>query len=335
MKSVARVFGLTALVLFGFGSQGHVHGTSRLNQPAGSQLSLETTAKERGWTEPAEPVKVVGPIYFVGTRGLGVWLITTSEGNILLNSGMPGSGPMIEASIRKLGFKPEDTRLMLTCHAHIDHVGGHAYFKNISGAKVVMMDKEVELIQSGGKTDFNYGTVSEFAFVPVEVDRVVRDGEAVRLGDVTLKALLTPGHTRGSTTWVATVTDHGKRYSVAFPDGTSVNPGYRLINDPSYPGIADDYRRTFRVLDALKPDIWLTPHTEMINFEAKRQRAIKMGAAAWVDPIGYRKWVASRRAAFDAAVKKETGVAALRILKYGLDNSAFLLNTEVTTSLTW
>jgi metallo-beta-lactamase class B len=333
LKSVNRIFWLTALSLFGFGSQVRQYAMELAAKNV--TQGLETAAKQLGWTEPAEPVKVVGPIYFVGTRGLGVWLITTSEGNILLNSGMPGSGPMIEASIRKLGFKPEDTKLMLTCHAHIDHVGGHAYLKNISGAQVVMMDKEVELLQSGGKTDFNYGSVSEFAFVPVEVDRVVRDGETVRLGEVTLKAILTPGHTRGSTSWATTVTDRGKRYSVVFPDGTSVNPGYRLVNDPSYPGIADDYRRTFRVLAALKPDIWLTPHPEMFNLEAKRQRAIKMGAAGWVDPVGYRNWVASRRAAFEAAVKKETGVAALPILKYSLDNPATLTDTEVATSLIW
>jgi len=93
------------------------------------KLFLETMVKQFGWTEPAEPMKVVGPIYFVGTKGLSVWLITTSQGHILLNTGMPSSGPMIEASIRKLGFKPEDIKFILTCHAHIDHVGGHAYLK--------------------------------------------------------------------------------------------------------------------------------------------------------------------------------------------------------------
>jgi metallo-beta-lactamase class B len=297
VKNITRMSLLTAILFFGVASRV-------------SPQDLQTAAKQFGWTEPAEPVKVVGPIHFVGTRGLGIWLITTSEGHILLNTGMPGSGPMIEASIHKLGFKPEDIKLMLTCHAHIDHVGGHAYVKNISGAKVVMLDKEVDLLQSGGKTDFNYGNVPEFAFVPVEVDRIIRDGDTVRLGDVTLKAIHTPGHTRGSTTWVTTVTDRGKSYSVVFPDGTSVNPGYRVANDPSYPGIGDDYRRTFRILAALKPDIWLAPHTEVFNFEAKRVRATKLGARAWVDPVGYRKWVVSRRAKFEATVKKETGDAA-------------------------
>jgi len=273
------------------------------------KLFIDTAAKQLKWEEPAEPVKVVGPIYFVGTTGLSVWLITTSEGPLLLNTGMPDSGPMIEASIRKLGFKPEDIKLMLTCHAHIDHVGGHAYLKKLSGAQVVMLADEVELIQSGGKTDFHYGNVPEFAFEPVKVDRVIRDGESVKLGDVTMTAHKTAGHTRGSTTWVTNVTDAGKSYGVVFPDGTSVNPGYRVAKDPSYSDIGDDFRRTFQTLETLKPDIWLTPHTETLSLEARRVHTAKEGAEAWVDPEGYQRWVASRRQKFEAQVKKEMGAA--------------------------
>ncbi len=214
-------------------------------------LSLDATAQQLGWNEPAEPMTVVGPIHFVGTQGLSAWLITTTDGHLLLNTGMPPSGPMIEASIKQLGFDPKDVKLLLTCHAHVDHVGGLAYLKRITGAQVVAMDTEVELLQSGGKTDFNYGAIAEFQFEPVTVDRVIRDGEKVTLGDVTLTAHKTAGHTRGSTTWVTSVTDGGRTYTVVFPDGTSVNPGYRLVKNPSYHGIADDYRRTFETLAAL------------------------------------------------------------------------------------
>jgi metallo-beta-lactamase class B len=139
----------------------------------------------------------------------------------------------------------------------------------------------------------------------VQADRVIHDGETVKLGNVTLKAILTPGHTKGSTTWVTDVMDGARRYNVVFPDGTSVNPGYRLVKDPSYPGIADDFRRTFRILSTLKPAIWLRPHTDTLNLEARRARVAREGARAWVDPVGYRKWVATQRAKFDAAVKKE------------------------------
>jgi glyoxylase-like metal-dependent hydrolase (beta-lactamase superfamily II) len=171
------------------------------------------------WVEPAEPMKIVGPIHFVGTRGLGVYLITSSEGHILLFGGMPQSGEAIDASIRKLGFKTEDIKLILTCHAHIDHVGTHAYFKDKSRAQVAMMAEEVELLQSGGKTDFHYASIPAFHFPPTIVDRVLRDGERVKLGDVSLTAHHTGGHTKGGTTWSMHVTEGGKTYFVVFPDG--------------------------------------------------------------------------------------------------------------------
>src|SRR6185369_7142539 len=153
----------------------------------------DAARKELKWDEPAEPARLVGPIYFVGTKGLSVFLITTSEGHILLNTGMPGSGPMIEASIRKLGFKPEDIKLLLTGHAHVDHAGGHAYLQKLSGATVVTVRQDKELLESGGKTDFHYGKIKEFGFEPVKVDQVFSDEETIDLGDVVIKALLTAG----------------------------------------------------------------------------------------------------------------------------------------------
>lgn len=272
-------------------------------------LDLAATAKALKWNEPTEPTKIVGPIYFVGTKGLSAYLITTPEGHILLNTGMPGSGPMIEASIRKLGFKAQDVKILLANHAHVDHVGGHAYMKQVSGGRVAMIEAEVPLLESGAKTDFRYGNDPEFAFDPVKVEQVFHDGDTIKFGDVEIKALLTAGHTKGSTTFTTTVVDGGKRYTAVFPNGASINPGYRIVRDPSYPGIADDYRRTLGVFEAQKPDIWLMPHNEAYDFERKRARAAKEGVAAWVDPEGYRKWAVGQRARFDAVVKQETGVA--------------------------
>lgn len=267
---------------------------------------LDAARKELKWDEPAEPAHLVGPIHFVGTKGLSVFLITTSEGHIVLNTGMPGSGPMIEESIRKLGFKPEEIKLLLTGHAHVDHAGGHAYLQKLSGAKVASIRQEKELLESGGKTDFHYGKIKEFAFEPAKVDQVFSDEETIELGDVAIKPLLTPGHTKGSTTFVMSVVDGGKTYSVAFPNGTSVNPGYRVAKAPSYPGIGDDYRRTFRVLESLQPDIWLMPHNEAYGYDAKLARSKDEGVSAWIDPEGYRKWVTTQRERFDAAVTRET-----------------------------
>lgn len=269
------------------------------------EASLAAMVQQLGWDDPTEPAKVVGPIHFVGTRGSSVWLIRTPKGHIVLNTGMPASGPLIEASIKQLGFKPEDVELLLTCHGHIDHVGGLAYLKRVTGAQVAAMDAEVELLQSGGRTDFNYGSIAEFQFEPVTVDRVVHDGEKVTLGDVTLTAHKTAGHTRGSTTWVTTAVDGGRTYVVVFPDGTSVNPGYRLVTNPSYPGIVDDYRRTFQTLTALVPDIWLAPHTNVFAFDAKRARAVSEGVKAWVDLEGYRTWLGLQHMRLEAVIAKE------------------------------
>ncbi len=269
-------------------------------------LFLETARKFRQWDEPAEPAKLFGSVYFVGTKGLGSFLITGSEGHILIYTGMPGSGPMIEASIRKLGFKPEDVKIILTGHAHIDHVGGHAHLQKVSGAKIAMMREEQALFESGGKADFHYGHVKEFAFDLAKVDTVFRDEDEVKLGNISIQAILTPGHTKGSTTYVTKVVDNGKTYTVVFADGTGVNPGYRVTSNPSYQGIKDDFSRTFRVLDSLKPDIWLTPHNEVYGIDAKLTRSAKEGAAAWVDPDGYKKWVQLQRGKFEAALAKET-----------------------------
>jgi metallo-beta-lactamase class B len=272
-------------------------------------LFLKLATAARKWNEPAEPARIVGPIYFVGTKGLGVFLITTSQGHILLNTGMPPSGPMIEKSIAKLGFRPQDIKIILTGHAHVDHCGATAYLMKSTGAHCAVMDAEVPLIESGGKTDFHYGTYPEFAFEPVKVDRVLRDGETVKLGDVAITALLTPGHTKGSTTFVTNVVDGGKLYTVIFPGSTSVNPGYRMMKDPSYAGIADDYRRTLHTLEMLKPDIWLGAHNDDYGFEPKLAQAARAGARAWVDPEGYRRWLVAQRRKLEATIDRELGPA--------------------------
>ncbi len=267
-------------------------------------LFLRVARKALKWDEPAAPARVVGPVYFVGTKGLGSFLITGSGGHVLLYTGMPGSGEMIARSITRLGFNLKDVKILLTGHAHCDHVGGHAYLKKVTGAKIAMMREEVALFESGGKLDFHYGTSKDFAFEPATVDTVFRDGDEVRLGDIAITALLTPGHTQGSTTYVMKVVDGGKAYTVVFPDGTGVNPGYRVGRNPSYPGIGDNYRRTFRTLERLKPDIWLAPHNEVDDLDAKLARAAKEGAAAWIDPEGYKRFVAEQKAKFEISARR-------------------------------
>lgn len=276
---------------------------------ADNRLFITLAATAQKWEVPAEPARIAGPVYFVGTQGLGVYLVTTSRGHILMNTGMPSSGPMIEASIRKLGFDPQDIKLMVTCHAHADHAGAMAYLKAKTGAKVAVLDAEREALETGGKSDFFYGHDWQvMGFPAVKADIVFRDGDAIALGEVKLTALRSTGHTRGATTYVANIVDNGQAYTVVWPDGAGFNPGYRLAKDPSYPGLADDYRRTLHRLEMLRPDIWLASHTDRFDLDGKRARSATEGAKAWVDPEGYRRFIAKQRRAFEDEIDAEMGV---------------------------
>jgi metallo-beta-lactamase class B len=212
---------------------------------------------------------------------------------------------MIVESIRKLGFKPEDIKLMINGHAHADHAGAFAYFKQQFGSPLAVMKDDVAAMESGDMNDFKYG--DDLTYPAAKVDRVLRDGEQITMGDVLLTAHLTPGHTRGATTWIVNLVADGKAYVVAFPDGSGFNPGYRLVRNPSYPGIAEDYRRTHHFLEMLKPDIWLAQHNEYYDLEGKRKRAESEGVKAWIDPEGYRRFIAAKKRAFEDEVDAELG----------------------------
>ncbi len=272
-----------------------------------NKLFLALARKHFKWEEPAEPAKIAGPLYFVGTQGLGAFLFNTSDGLVLMNTGMPSSGPMIVESIRKLGFKPENIRLMINGHSHIDHAGAFAYLKKLApGATLAIMKDDVAAIESGDRGDFKYA--DDFVYEGVKVDRVLRNGDRIRMGEVVLTALDTPGHTRGATTWIAEIVDNGRPYTVVFPDGSGFNPGYRLAKNPSYPGINADYRRTHHILEMLEPDIWLAQHNEYYDLFGKLERAKTEGVNAWIDPEGYRKFIADKKRAFEDQVDLELGV---------------------------
>jgi metallo-beta-lactamase class B len=274
-----------------------------------NNLFLTFARKALKWDIAAEPVKIVGPLYFVGTEGLSSWLFATSEGLILLNTAMPEAADLVEQSIQTLGYDPKDIKIIVNGHAHSDHAGAIAHFKELSGAQLAIMEADVPPMEDGGKSDFHYGADWQvMGFPPAEVDRVLRDGDTVRLGEVILTAYSTPGHTRGSTTWVTQLVEEGKAYTVVFPDGGGFNPGYRVAGDsPSYPGITEDYRRTHHVWEMLKPDIWLGHHTEYFDLAGKRERARTEGINAWVDPEGYRRFVAGKKQAFEDEVDIELG----------------------------
>jgi metallo-beta-lactamase class B len=272
-------------------------------------------ADNAGWNKPVEPLRVVGPVHFVGTNELAAFLVTTPEGYVLIDGGLPESAPLIEQSIRKLGFDPRRIRVLLTTQAHFDHVGSLAHFQRTSGARVEVMDGDVSLVESGGRTDYLFGDSGGrpdpgFRFEPVKVDRTLHDRDTVSLGGVTLTARKTPGHTPGSTTWLTTVEEGGRRYQVVFAASTSINPGTRLLDRPSYPGIAEDFAHAFEVLESLRPDVFLGGHTTFFDLEGKRARLGQGGSVnPFVDPEMFRAHVASRKRAFEDYRAKERAAA--------------------------
>jgi metallo-beta-lactamase class B len=266
--------------------------------------SLPSTAND--WTTPETPFTIVGPIHYVGTKDLAAYLITTPEGHILLDGAVPSMAGEIEKSIRALGFKPEDIRILLITQAHFDHAGTLAHFAKLTHGSVRVMQGDDSLIRDGGKSDYLFAANTEFHYPPTKVDVVLKDGDTIALGGVSLKALRTPGHTPGCATYVMQVADGGRTYTVVFPGSTSVNPGTRLVKNPSYPGIADDYRRTFDRLASLSPDIFLSAHASFIDLAGKRARMKTEGVQAFVDPEGYRRLHAGKRKAFDDLIRQES-----------------------------
>jgi metallo-beta-lactamase class B len=214
---------------------------------------------------------------------------------------------MIQASVEKLGFKFSDTKILLISHSHWDHDAGSAALKKATGAQYMVMDADVPVVESGGKEDFQYWNQPNTMYPPAKVDRVLHDGDTVKLGNVTLTAHKTPGHTKGCTTWTFQTTDKGKTYNVVIIGSPNVNAGYKLVNNARYPGIAKDYETTFRVLKSLPCDIFLGAHGDYYGLLAKYPKLQAGGANPFIDPAGYQAYVAERERAFRAELKKQSG----------------------------
>ena len=258
------------------------------------------------WTEPFPPFRIAANLYYVGSKGLANYLITTPQGHVLINSDLEANVPMIKASIEQLGFKFSDVKVLLISHAHWDHDAGSAKLKALTGASYMVMDADVPVVESGGKEDFQYGTDAATLYPAVHVDRVLHDGDEVKLGNVVLVAHLTPGHTKGCTTWTMTVREGGKTLNAVIIGSPNVNGGYRLVNNAKYPTIAADYERMFRVLKTLPCDIFLGAHGAYFDMDAKYARFKAGDTNAFVDPKGCAKFVADKEQEFRSELAKQT-----------------------------
>jgi metallo-beta-lactamase class B len=257
------------------------------------------------WIGPFPPFRIAGNLYYVGSKDLASYLITTPQGHILINSDLETSPPLIRASIEKLGFKVSDVKILLISHAHWDHDGGSAAIKALTGATYMVMDGDVSVVESGGKSDFQYGNTPGSLYPPTKVDRVLHDGDEVKLGGTTLVAHLTPGHTKGCTTWTMKVVEGGKSYDVVIIGSPNVNDGYKLVGNPSYPGIVSDYERTFQVLKSLPVDIFLGAHGSYFDLLKKYPRLKEGTENPFIDLAGYRSYVADREQAYRAELAKQ------------------------------
>jgi glyoxylase-like metal-dependent hydrolase (beta-lactamase superfamily II) len=296
----------------------HVHTVWHVRDPADGDFGVDLlrqhyaeahaapdTPATRKWrTElgrPIEPFRIVGNIYYVGATNIASYLIATSQGLILLDTGTREMLPMVQSSIVKLGFQLQDVKILLTSHAHWDHVEGHAAMKRATGAQVMAIAEEAPALSSGK----DLSAVADIGWEPVAIDRVLHDGDDVVLGDVTMHAVLTAGHTPGCTTWTTTARDSGRSYSVVFVCIPQAAAGVKLLGSKQQPTLADDLARSLRVLKALNPDIYLDGHPEEI-FAGKLAR-LRAGdvPSPLVDQAGYRKYLAECEADLQHRLQQE------------------------------
>ena len=284
-----------------------VPGIAALLAPA--CLESQADPESRSRNQPVAPFRILGNLHYVGASDVTAFLLATDRGLILLDGGYVETAPQIRDNIARLGFKPSDVKIILGSHAHSDHAGGMAQLKAWTGARLFASAGDAPLLEAGGRGDPFFG--DELPFPPVKVDHLLRDGEAVTLGNTTLVAHVTAGHTRGCTTWTTRVAEGGRLYDVVFVCSTTVLPGYRLVDHPTYPGIADDYARTFATLAALPCDVFLGSHASFYDGAGKARR-LREGATPnpFVDPQGYRAYVARSAAAFHEQLDRERTQAA-------------------------
>ncbi len=258
------------------------------------------------WTTPFPPFHIAGNLYYVGSADLASYLVATPRGLILINSNLASSPPLIRKSVEALGFKWSDIKILLISHAHYDHCAGSAEILKETGAKYEVMDADVSVVESGGRTDFQYGSEPTMRFAPVHVDGVLHDGNTASLGGVVLTAHLTAGHTRGTTTWTLDESEDGRTLHVVIVGSPNVNPGYKLVGNKAYPQIAADYKHGFAILKSLPCDVFLGAHGGYFDLKEKYAKWKNGDRDAFIDPAGYKAYIADRQQAFEAELARQS-----------------------------
>lgn len=262
--------------------------------------ATDWTAQRAEWNRPLAPFRVVGNVYYVGTAGISAFLVTGAKGHVLIDGAMPESVPQIVANIRSLGFKPEDVRIILINHAHFDHAGGLAELKRITGARL--------LASAGDKPDLERGSTEGRdnlpGFAPVKVDGLIGEGTHVRLGAIDLVSHLTPGHTRGATSWTMATAEKGKPLTVLFASSLTV-AGEDLSGKGPYARAVSDFPHTFASLRRMRADVFLNFHPAAFDLDAKRAKQRGGDAMAFVDPGELARRVDEAEKGFDAELRRQ------------------------------
>jgi metallo-beta-lactamase class B len=239
----------------------------------------------RSWNKPVAPFRIAGNLYYVGAIEITSYLITMPEGHFLIDGGFVETAPQIERNITELGFKLTDVKFLLNSHAHYDHAGGLAELKKVTEAKFLASEGDAPLLRSGGHGDFRFG--DRLTFPPIEPDKIVHDGESIQFDNQIMIAHLTPGHTKGCTTWTTKIRDGNKVYDVVFV-GSQSALDYKFVGQESYPGITNDFEKSFVLLNHLPCDIFLASHGSFFHFVEKHERLLRGDANAFIDPDGYK-----------------------------------------------
>jgi metallo-beta-lactamase class B len=275
-------------------------------QQGPAQYSREWYGQFTGaYSDPVEPFRIVGNIHYVGAVNIASYLITTPQGHILIDTGMSEMHDGIKRSVETLGFKLADIKIMLSSHAHFDHIDGHALMQRATGAQVMAMRGDAEALESGHDSS----ALGAIGWEPVRIARVLRDGDTVSLGGTTLRAVHAPGHTQGATTWITGVEDGGRKYTVAFLGGTLPNGGVALFNNPRHKNVIEDTRRTLKTLRAEKqPDIVLVGHPQAMFAKTadrvrkgERPHPLLNGAEAWTKALEGQETQFEKRVAEEKA----------------------------------
>ncbi|HIN10089.1 MAG TPA: subclass B3 metallo-beta-lactamase [Acidobacteria bacterium] len=247
--------------------------------------TVPLAAQREAWTRPFPAHRVVGNLYAVGTYDLGVFLITSQDGHILINTGLEDSTALIRASIESLGFRLEDVKILLTMQAHWDHTAALAEIKQVTGAEMWATAGDAPVLADGGFSDPHFG--GSVSFEPVSVDKIIADGDLIELGETRLTTLETPGHTAGSSSYTMRVREDGRDYNVAIANMGTINPGKQLVVDPTYPGVAEDFAETFRKQKALEVDVWVSAHGSQYGLHGKYEEGQDYSPETFVDPEGF------------------------------------------------